>query len=645
MPYFPPAGGGSDLILGPSANNASPGTVLTANNVAYVKKTGGSDSNTGTNWAEAFQHVSHAYEIIIGQGGGTIYAEDGALCNPVTGYGVPLRGNFDTGVGGTGWVNLGNTAGVTLIIVPVAGGQFSAAQGSLAVKGGTWLTPMLWLTGINYGQLTFQNWNMNMPSGSIPSLRAGISSPLPVWASGTTYSADQQVSYNGQSYLSLIDGNVGHQPDTSTAQWVSDGRPDGLGTAFCEGVQFYNCSVQNIGHDVGPAGDFGFTFWFWWYQSVLAHYNPNSPGASAELNSCLRYIASPSVALGYCANYLHQFRDCRMAGGGIYSIGATQINVEHILGENMNFPGWSANASPNGYGQGSGTLVDWQQTDSFEFRTLINNGTDAIRVTDCGPCDGPVIVEASVGTSALAYFPAGSGIMGPTAFLEHDGGRELFGPVASVYPNVAADPSEASAGAATGPDNRTGSGWDMSGDYIINAGVPSAGDAVAVGMWVKGAANSLDFRLSNGSTGTLTVTTSSRGQVTLAPSLSNGFYVSLYDGRPWESGVWTWLSGWVRFDSFTGSPGYTVQLVLGGGKTVAFPWVIYVPASGGVSLSQIKRWVRYACPAPTQWVSHVPTSPSPGALAFQPGQRLGFWDATLGVWKYLDIDDGTVRIT
>jgi hypothetical protein len=32
-------------------------------------------------------------------------------------------------------------------------------------------------------------------------------------------------------------------------------------------------------------------------------------------------------------------------------------------------------------------------------------------------------------------------------------------------------------------------------------------------------------------------------------------------------------------------------------------------------------------------------------VAMWPGQKFAFFDATLGVWKYLDIDNGAVRIT
>lgn len=41
------------------------------------------------------------------------------------------------------------------------------------------------------------------------------------WASGTTYAAGQGAVYLGQLYVSLVAGNVGHEPDTSPSQWAA----------------------------------------------------------------------------------------------------------------------------------------------------------------------------------------------------------------------------------------------------------------------------------------------------------------------------------------------------------------------------------------------------------------------------------------
>src|SRR5262249_41102479 len=39
------------------------------------------------------------------------------------------------------------------------------------------------------------------------------------WSAGTTYGMGDAVSFNGSSYISLVNGNTGNQPDTSPADW------------------------------------------------------------------------------------------------------------------------------------------------------------------------------------------------------------------------------------------------------------------------------------------------------------------------------------------------------------------------------------------------------------------------------------------
>ena len=38
-------------------------------------------------------------------------------------------------------------------------------------------------------------------------------------------------------------------------------------------------------------------------------------------------------------------------------------------------------------------------------------------------------------------------------------------------------------------------------------------------------------------------------------------------------------------------------------------------------------------------------NPDPGNPALFPGQKVASWDAPLGAWKYLDIDNGFPRVT
>src|SRR5207245_6946362 len=41
-----------------------------------------------------------------------------------------------------------------------------------------------------------------------------------VWDNATTYSTGDAVSFNGSSYVSLVNSNAGNQPDTNPSQWT-----------------------------------------------------------------------------------------------------------------------------------------------------------------------------------------------------------------------------------------------------------------------------------------------------------------------------------------------------------------------------------------------------------------------------------------
>ena len=69
------------------------------------------------------------------------------------------------------------------------------------------------------------------------------------WTSTATYGAGAVVTYNGASYISLVGGNVGVAPNTSTTNWAildAPGLPGATGPAGPQG-------------SVGPAGAQGAT--------------------------------------------------------------------------------------------------------------------------------------------------------------------------------------------------------------------------------------------------------------------------------------------------------------------------------------------------------------------------------------------------
>jgi hypothetical protein len=80
-----------------------------------------------------------------------------------------------------------------------------------------------------------------------------------VWSNATTYVLGDAISYNGSSYISLVSGNINHQPDTATAQWSllaqqgAIGGPGPVGSTGATGSQ----GVQGIQGPIGPAGPTG----------------------------------------------------------------------------------------------------------------------------------------------------------------------------------------------------------------------------------------------------------------------------------------------------------------------------------------------------------------------------------------------------
>ncbi len=78
------------------------------------------------------------------------------------------------------------------------------------------------------------------------------------WNNATTYALGDAVSYNGSSYISLVNSNINHQPDTALVQWSllaqqgATGPAGPTGTTGSQGIQ----GIQGL---IGPAGPTGAT--------------------------------------------------------------------------------------------------------------------------------------------------------------------------------------------------------------------------------------------------------------------------------------------------------------------------------------------------------------------------------------------------
>lgn len=85
-------------------------------------------------------------------------------------------------------------------------------------------------------------------AASVPDTSAPLN-PRGVWSSGTTYAVNDLIVFSGSSYLSTINGNIGHQPDTNPSDWqliAQGGGGSNPGTAT--EMAFY----QTTGSTVSP---------------------------------------------------------------------------------------------------------------------------------------------------------------------------------------------------------------------------------------------------------------------------------------------------------------------------------------------------------------------------------------------------------
>ena len=73
------------------------------------------------------------------------------------------------------------------------------------------------------------------------------------WDGGTAYSTGEAVSFNGSSYISLVDSNAGNQPGTSPAQWALLVQQGGTGVMGPQGLQ----GTQGPQGPAGAAGSAG----------------------------------------------------------------------------------------------------------------------------------------------------------------------------------------------------------------------------------------------------------------------------------------------------------------------------------------------------------------------------------------------------
>ena len=126
------------------------------------------------------------------------------------------------------------------------------------------------------------------------------------WSNATTYVSGDAVFFNGSSYISLVSGNVGHQPDANPVQWSllaqqgaigATGPAGPLGSQGVQGIQGPIGAVGPIGPigTIGPIGPIGPPVSF---QGTWSNATTYTLGDAVSFNGS-SYISLASGNLGF----------------------------------------------------------------------------------------------------------------------------------------------------------------------------------------------------------------------------------------------------------------------------------------------------------------------------------------------------------
>jgi hypothetical protein len=224
-----------------------------------------------------------------------------------------------------------------------------------------------------------------------------------------------------------------------------------------------------------------------------------------------------------------------------------------------------------------------------------------------------------------------AGIVGGRLYGPHDGARRPHALVTVPYQNIASVPAGS---ASTGPD---GSSRGVTGNTFVvlySAGglTLSAGDRYFFGAWVKKVGATANYFVINRTNFTTTLDSNNgtygvdRGAILgLQQTADHGWYFhhQMLKVLTVSGGAGAQTLSWWHYSGST--------------DVVCYPVCFKVPVAAGFSDNDAMEMLYHMC--------SIPTGPVADTYALQRGQRLAFYDATLATWKYLDIDNGTVRIT
>lgn len=635
MPIFPPAG-----ITFPLPANT-----------CWVSPTG-SDSNVGSEYRPV-KTYKRAVEIIQDLGGGTVLAETNCWASPTPGAGLFLRSPAaDPGLGGPDWVDIPHP----LKLQGVGAGD-TVAQGfgtSYIAPGGgasNFTGSCLWLAGVANGFWASQIY-FSGAFNATAAVALGLSSPLAAWSFSTTYDNESRVIYGGKAYLSKQNANLNNPPSTSP-DWWDQMLPDSVassGLAWVENTStllFEKCNVFKDGN-LGPAVDHGVTFWEIWNNCSFQRARNDDID---RLNSCaVRYVCPLQRA-----QYLQKLINCNFGSGGIYVQGPSSLeHLENLSIENPLMPLVTMVNEPM-----TGAAPAWVYGSELyvadavahpEFTLSIDNQSTGWAMVERSDAASGRVIEVQPARHTLQS-RFGYGSVGNVSLMQQDSARRTFGPASSDYPNVALLPSGTSNNAPDGSTTavRPSAPYRLFDDAADSRLAIDVGDRLVFGCWLKPESYPLGTLMLIQNVGSAPISfylggflNDSERQVTL----SANEYISWGPlSNDYNYNQWLYQSGWLRVISRSVGSRLTVQANLGNTGAVWRPYASVLPSSSGLDDAEAYQRALHAQSPATQNVAGACVPPPTGALPFWPGVKLAFWDATLGTWKQLDIDNGTVRIS
>lgn len=535
----------------------------------------GDNANDGLTWGTAKQHILAAYDALPATGGDLNIGDACKVGGEVSQQGIWLVGPNDVNYASppTGWRQqknvrfIGQPAGIGLVQFAKPSATFLGGTTTFAYDGTT--KPAIWLAGTS-ASLVFENLNAGYVSVG---LRAGVGSD-----------GDRSVN-------------------TSMVQ--------------CLNLNFASYNVGGFKSSPGNMVDIGYLFWGWFEKCAFLSYAP----ASRDSDERAAVLIKPDPAAE--GSGLLYFRDIISAAGGVkFYNGSTSwhLDVENWLHESDFASGEPSTVNlvdVNGFGFAK--LVDVARadfdsgiSDPYTIKISKNARANAILVAGGdGTVSGPHTflhgynARTDLALQRAVGFSNGTGAVGARLVAQHDAAVRQFGPVATRFPNLAAQDVSTWSGkigsatvttGQTAPDGTTNAAKLSAGSldyrqiYRVSRTL-AVGDWVIGGVWVKpSVAGGV-----GGAPGAIEI------GVQAAPSAAEFVQstVNYFGGEPdGVAGKWDWKVFADKIGTLHFSPGELIfSLKCSGGHDMTYyaPILLHIPA-GTMTDDEVMEMVYHLSP-------------------------------------------------